>query len=114
MKLSTLGIPLLLGVGAVFYLVDSNKLPSLDSDKSPEVLSPKPAVTIPTKRKPRGYAQCIAFSNEQYRRDMRKFRRIAAQPDVNYGRIRDDRYGKGLNTITIEQLEREKKCSEAG
>ena len=114
MKLSTLGIPLLLGLGAVFYLVDSNKLPSLDSDKSPEVLSPKPAATKPTKPKPRGYVRCIYFSNEQYKRDMAKFDWIRQQPDVNYGRIRDDRYGKGLNTITREQLEREKKCLEDG
>ena len=28
-------------------------------------------------------------------------------PEVDYGRLRDDKYGKGLNTITKEKLERE-------
>ena len=28
-------------------------------------------------------------------------------PEVDYGRPRDDKYGKGLNTITKEKLERE-------
>ena len=36
---------------------------------------------------------------------MAKFDWIRQQPDVDYGRIRDDRYGKGLNTITREQLD---------
>ena len=45
---------------------------------------------------------------------MAKFDWIRQQPDVDYGRIRDDRYGKGYNTITREQLEREKKCFEDG
>ena len=54
------------------------------------------------------------FSNEQYKRDMSKFNWIRRQPEVNYGRLRDDKYGKGLNTITKEKLEREKKCFEDG
>ena len=45
---------------------------------------------------------------------MAKFDWIRQQPEVDYGRLRDDRYGKGLNTITREKLEREKKCFEDG
>ena len=54
----------------------------------------------------------MRLSNEQYKRDMSEFRRIRRQAEVTYGRIRDDGYGKGLNTITKEMLEREKKCFE--
>jgi len=118
LKLSTLGIPLLLGIGAVFYLVDSNTLPFFEADNNPEATSPEPAASKAPKprpkSKPRGYAQCVAFSNEQYQRDMAKFDWIRQQPEVDYGRLRDDRYGKGLNTITREKLEREKKCFEDG
>ena len=46
-------------------------------------------------------------SDEQYERDMIQFKRIRMKPEVKYGRLRDDKYGKGLNTITKEQLERE-------
>lgn len=45
---------------------------------------------------------------------MSEFRRIRRQSEVTYGRIRDDKYGKGLNTITKEMLGREKKCFEDG
>ena len=45
---------------------------------------------------------------------MIQFKRIRMKPEVNYGRLRDDKYGKGLNTITKEQLEREKECMENG
>ena len=118
MKLSTLGTPLLLGIGAVFYLIDSELLPTLESGNNPEAASPEPAATNPaklkSKRQPRDYPQCIAFSNEQYKRDMAKFDWIRQQPEVDYGRLTDDRYGKGLNTITREKLEREKKCYEDG
>ena len=118
LKLSTLGIPLLVGIGAVFYLVDSNMLPFFETDNNPEATSPEPAESKPTNPKPkskhRGYGQCVAFSNEQYKRDMAKFDWIRQQPEVDYGRLRDDRYGKGLNTITSEKLEREKKCFEDG
>ena len=47
------------------------------------------------------------FSNEQYKRDMIKFNWIRSQPEVNYGRLRDDKYAKGLNAIAKEKLERE-------
>ena len=39
---------------------------------------------------------------------------VYVDPEADYGRLRDDRYGKGLNTITKEKLEREKKCFEDG
>ena len=35
-------------------------------------------------------------------------------PEVDYGRLRDDKYEKGLITITKEMLESEKKCFEDG
>ena len=40
----------------------------------------------------------------QYKRYIIQLTR--SQPGVDYGRLRDDKYGKGLNTITKEMLER--------
>ena len=93
-------------------------LPFFEADNNSEAISPETAESKPTnpkpKTKPRGYGQCVAFSNEQYKSDMAKFDWIRQQSEVDYGRLRDDRYGKGLNTITREKLEREKKCFEDG
>jgi len=113
MKLSTLGIPFLLGLGIIFYLADINGLPPVNNRQTPEQKSPK-QTSQPTKQKPPGYRECMRHSDKQYERDMAKFKWIRRQPEVNYGRLRDDKYGKGLNTITKEQLEREKKCMEDG
>ena len=109
MKLSTVGIPLLIGLAVFFYLADIDGSPSIEHNQKPDLKSPQPASESP---KPKGYKECMRLSNEQYKRDMSEFRRIRMQAEVTYGRIRDDRYGKGLNTITKEMLEREKKCSE--
>ena len=113
MKLSTLGIPLLIGLALFFYLSDIDDFPSIENDKTPELKSPQ-STPKPPKSKPSSYRECMWFSNAQYKRDMRKFNWIRSQPEVNYGRLRDDKYGKGLNTITKEKLEREKKCFEDG
>ena len=113
MKLSTAGIPLLIGLAAFFYLVEIDDFPSIEKDQKPELTSPQPP-SDPGKPKPKGYKECMRHSNEQYKRDMSKFNWIRRQPEVDYGRLRDDKYGKGLNTITKEKLEREKKCSEDG
>ena len=128
MKLSTIGIPLLLGLAAVFFLADGNVLTTIQIDNIPEEALPpgvskpskqessKPKSTEPkrSKPKPRGYGQCIALSNKEYQRDMAEFNWIRKQPEIDYGRLRDDRYGKGLNTITREKLAREKQCLECG
>ena len=113
MKLSTLGIPLLLGLGISFYLADINGVPPANNHQTFKQKSPQPS-SQPTKQKPQGYRECMRHSDEQYERDMIKFKRIRMKPEVNYGRLRDDKYGKGLNTITKEQLEREKECMENG
>ena len=113
MKLSTLGIPLLLGLGIFFHLADINGFPSANNSQTSEQKSPQPS-SQPTKQKPTGYRECMKRSDEQYERDMIQFKRIRMKPEVNYGRLRDDKYGKGLNTITKEQLEREKECMENG
>ena len=113
MKLSTLGIPLLIGLALFFYLVENDGSSSIENDKMPELKSPQ-TTSDPPKSKPSSYRECMWFSNEQYKRDMSKFNWIRRQPEVNYGRLRDDKYGKGLNTITKEKLEREKKCFEEG
>ena len=113
MKLSTLGIPLLIGLALFFYLVEIDGFPSIENDKMPELKSPQ-TTSDPPKSKPSSYRECMWLSNEKYKRDMSKFNWIRRQPEVNYGRLRDDKYGKGLNTITKEKLEREKKCFEDG
>ena len=113
MKLSTVGIPLLIGLAVFFYLADIDGFPSIENNQTPELKSPQPPFESP-KPKPKGYKECMRLSNEQYKRDMSKFRWIGRQVEVTYGRIRDDKYGKGLNTITKEMLEREKKCFEDG
>lgn len=113
MKLSTVGIPLLIGLSVFFYLADIDGFPSIENNQKPELKSPQPPSESP-KPKPKGYKECMRLSNEQHKRDMSEFRRIDRQAEVTYGRIRDDKYGKGLNTITKEMLEREKKCFEDG
>lgn len=113
MKLSTLGIPLLIGLAAFFYLVEIDGSPTIENDQKLELELSQPPSDLP-KPKPKRYKECMWFSNEQYKRDMSVFNRIRRQPEVNYGRLRDDKYGKGLNTITKEKLEREKKCFEDG
>ena len=116
MKLATLGIPLLLVLALFFYLTDRNKTPPVRNGKTPEATSATPAVTQPSKpkRKPEGYGECMWLSDQEYKREMAKFDWIRRQPEVNYGRLRDDRYGKGLNTITREKLDRERQCLEGG
>ena len=117
MKLSTVGIPLLIGLSVFFYLADIDGFPSIENNQKPELKSPQPPSESPKpkpKTKPKGYKECMRLSNEQHKRDMSEFRRIDRQAEVTYGRIRDDKYGKGLNTITKEMLEREKKCFEDG
>ena len=109
MKLSTVGIPLLIGLAVFFYMADIDDFPSIENYQKTELKSPQPPSDSP---KPKSYKECMRLSNEQYKRDMREFRRIRRQVEVTYGRIRDDGYGKGLNTITKEMLEREKKCFE--
>ena len=113
MKLSTVGIPLLIGLAVFFYWVDIDGIPSIENNQKPELKSPQPPSESP-KPKPKGYKECMRLSNEQYKRDMSEFRRIRRQAEVTYGRIKDDKYGKGLNTITKEMLGREKKCFEDG
>lgn len=57
--------------------MDSNMLPFLEADNSPDAASPEPVEFEPAnpkqKSKSRGYWQCVAFSNEQYERDMARF-----------------------------------------
>ena len=113
MKLSTVGIPVLIGLAIFFYVVEIDGYQSIENDQKPALKSPQPLSDSP-KRKPNGYKECMRLSHEQYKTDMSKFNRIRSQPEVDYGRLRDDKYGKGLNTITKEKLEREKQCSEDG
>ena len=113
MKPSTLGIPLLVGLAIVVYLAEIGMFPPAEKTQRPELKLSQPQ-SEPSKPKPSSYRECMWFSNEQYKRDMSKFNWIRSQPEVNYGRLRDDKYGKGLNTITKEKLEREKKCFEDG
>ena len=112
MKLSTVGIPVLIGLAIFCYVVEIDGYPSIENDQTP-LKSPQPLSDSP-KRKPNGYKECMRLSHEQYKTDMSKFNWIRSQPEVDYGRLRDDKYGKGLNTITKEKLEREKQCSEDG
>ena len=113
MKLSTVGIPLLIGLAIFFYVFEIDGYLSIENDQKPELKSPQLLFESP-KPKPNGYKECMLLSDEQYKRDMSKFNWIRSQPEVDYGRLRDDKYGKGLNTITKEMLEREKQCSEDG
>ena len=63
-------------MGSIFCPMDSNMLPFLEAVNSPVAASPEPEEFEPATPKPksksRGYWQCVAFSNEQYERDMAK------------------------------------------
>ena len=63
-------------MGSIFCPMDSNMLLFLEAVNSPVAASPEPEEFEPANPKPnsksRDYWQCVAFSNEQYVRDMAK------------------------------------------
>ena len=64
-------------------------------------MTPKPSLDLDD--------QCLSRSSEIYAEEIANYEAIEKR--VGYGRMRDDRYGKGLNTITKEKLARESECS---
>ena len=121
MKPSTIGIPLLFIIAFIFYIADGGKIPFIQQNDSAKLVTASPEQTnnnsSPTTKNvlfsPRSlqsYESCTKESRRIYNSEISNHRKISAMPEVNYGRLRDDRYGKGLNTIWKERLLREEDC----
>ena len=91
MKLSTVGIPVLIGLAIFFYVVEIDGYQSIENDQKPALKSSQPLSDSP-KRQPNVYKECMRLSHEQYKIDMSKFNWIRSQPEVDYGQLRDDKY----------------------
>ena len=124
MKSSTIGIPLLFIVAFVFYIADGGKMPFIQRYNSAKPATPSPErtnnnSTPPTKnalfspRSRQSYESCMGRSRRIYDSEISNHRKISSMPEVDYGRLRDDRYGKGLNTIWKERLLREEDCKKS-
>ena len=110
LKISWL-VPLsLLAAAAYFYINDARKFPTSESSVEPETnrsdaIFPKPLGTQGQKLD----QDCLQRSTAIYDKEITAYEAIERK--VGYGRLRDDGYGKGLNTITKEKLVRESQCS---
>ena len=124
MKPSTIGIPLLFIVAFVFYIADGGKILFIQQNDPAKSAAPSPERTnnnssLTTKnslfspRDRQSYESCMKESRGIYNSEISNHRRISAMPEVDYGRLRDDRYGKGLNTIWKERLLREEDCKKS-
>ena len=104
-------VPLVLLVAAAyFYITDKGKFPSSEPSIKPETNRfdasfPKPSSTQGKKLD----QDCLQRSTAIYDEEITAYEAIERK--VGYGRLRDDGYGKGLNTITKEKLVRESQCS---
>ena len=121
MKPSTIGIPLLFIVAFIFYIADGGKIPFIQQNDPAKPATPSPKRTnsnssptannaLLSPRSRQSYESCMKESRRIYNSEISNHRKISAMPEVDYGRLRDDRYGKGLNTIWKERLLREKDC----
>ena len=124
MKPSTIGIPLLFIIAFIFYIADGGKIPFIQQNDSAKPVTASPEQTnnnsSPTTKNalfsPRSlqsHESCMKESRRIYNSAISNHRKISAMPEVNYGRLRDDRYGKGLNTIWKERLLREEDCKKS-
>tara|TARA_B100000085_G_C18112070_1_gene337619 strand:+ start:70 stop:444 length:375 start_codon:yes stop_codon:yes gene_type:complete len=121
LKPSTIGIPLLFIVAFIFYIADGGEIPFIQQNDPAKPATPSPErinnnSSSTTKnalfstRSLLSYESCMKESRRIYNSEISNHRKISAMPEVDYGRLRDDRYGKGLNTIWKERLLREEDC----
>jgi len=54
---------------------------------------------------------CLSESKRIYDVEIDRYKKIQDNPEVSYARLYDDEYGKGMNTITKEILDREEICN---
>ena len=103
-------VPLLFLAAAAFFFIKDANWPSISEP------SESPVTDIFTSAAPKGSTlQCLAESDECIRRSEKIYRVEIAEfkaleRKLGYFRFRDDRYGKGFNTIMKEQLARKSDC----
>lgn len=110
LKFSWLVPMLLLVAAAFFYIKDARKFQTSEPSVAPETnrsdnIFPKPLISEDQEID----QDCLQRSTAIYDKEIATYESIERQ--VGYGRLRDDGYGKGLNTITKEKLVREGQCS---
>ena len=110
LKFSWLGPLLLLAAAAFFYIIDAREFSTSEPNAAPETnrsdaIFPQPLGTQGQKPD----QECLQRSTAIYDKEITAYEAIERK--VGYGRLRDDGYGKGLNTITKEKLARESQCS---
>ena len=103
-------VPLLLLTSAAFFFIKDAKGPSI----SEPIASPATGVSTsvdPKHSTPQGLIvskKCLQQSKTIYNDEISEFE--ALESKLGYFRLRNDRYGKGFNTIMKEHLAREAEC----
>ncbi len=103
-------VPLLLLTAAAFFFIKDSKGPSTSEP------SDSPATGVSTSAAPKRSTtqglieseKCLRRSKKIYNDEISEFE--ALEKKLGYFRLRNDRYGKGFNTIMKEQLAREAEC----
>ena len=103
-------VPLLLLAAAAFFFIKDDKGPSI-SEPSDSPATGISTSVAPKRLTPQGLIvneKCLQRSEKIYNDEISKFE--ALERKLGYFRLRNDRYGKGFNTIMKERLAREAEC----
>ena len=103
-------VPLLLLAAAAFFYINDAKGP-LTSEPSESRTTDVATSVAPKSSTPQGLIEsekCLQRSTKIYNEEISEFE--ALERKLGYFRLRNDRYGKGFNTIMKEQLAREAEC----
>ena len=103
-------VPLLLLTAAAFFFIKDAKGPST-SEPSDSPATGVATSVAPKRSTPQGLIEsekCLRRSNQIYNDEISEFE--ALESKLGYFRLRNDRYGKGFNTIMKEHLAREAEC----
>ena len=103
-------VPLLLLTAAAFFFIKDSMGPSI-SEPSESPATDVSTSVAPKRSTPQGLFQtekCLQRSKKIYNDEISEFE--ALERKLGYFRLRNDRYGKGFNTIMKEQLAREAEC----
>ena len=103
-------VPLLLLTGAAFFFIKDANKPSTSEPSSAPATGASTTVA-PKRSTPQGNTvneKCLQRSKKIYNDEISEFKVLERK--LGYFRLRNDRYGKGFNTIIKEQLSREAEC----
>ena len=103
-------VPLLLLTAAAFFFIKDAKRPSISEPSDSPVTGVSKSFTSKSST-PQGLIEsekCLRRSIKIYNDEISQFE--ALERKLGYFRLRNDRYGKGFNTIMKEKLAREAEC----